>query len=222
MTMHAITLRQPWAHAVAHFGKDVENRPRRPPAHLIGERVAIHVSKTWGINEYGIPLPAALLDWTRERCKCGDNGRLAAPPDAGRLVATARLVGWVSKAPVTVTRAMYETLDPECDLPIGEEIIGFSADWKHDSGRIVVAQGSPWFTGPVGWVLADVRPLAVPVGQTCDECGGDGCRDIDDGGNGRACCCGGSGQMAIRGALYPFQLSPEVEAAVLRQEEGNG
>lgn len=196
MTMHAITLRQPWAHAVAHFGKDVENRQRRPPAHLIGQRVAIHVGKTWGVNLYGIPLPSETVQFARDHCRI-EEGRILAPPNSGRIVATARLVGWVLKLP--------DGLD-----------CGGETGWT--VGDALDALRSPWFTGPIGWTLADVRPLAVPVGQECDECGGDGCRDIDDGGNGRACCCNGSGQMAIRGQVYPFALTADVEAAILRQE----
>lgn len=37
-----LTLRQPMAGAVAAFGKDVENRPKRPPAVVIGKVVLIH------------------------------------------------------------------------------------------------------------------------------------------------------------------------------------
>ena len=40
--MRALTLKQPWAWAVAHAGKRVENRTWRPPAALIGQRIAIH------------------------------------------------------------------------------------------------------------------------------------------------------------------------------------
>lgn len=44
--MKALTLRQPWAWAVMHGGKDVENRawPNRP-ALEIGETLAIHAGK---------------------------------------------------------------------------------------------------------------------------------------------------------------------------------
>lgn len=41
----AITLHQPWAHLVAHHGKDIENRTWPPPAKLIGRRIAIHAAK---------------------------------------------------------------------------------------------------------------------------------------------------------------------------------
>jgi hypothetical protein len=45
--MKALTLKQPWAWAVAHAGKDVENRTWKPPASVIGQRIAIHAGKGW-------------------------------------------------------------------------------------------------------------------------------------------------------------------------------
>lgn len=39
--MKAITLSPEWAHAVAHFGKDIENRTWWPPKHYTGD-LAIH------------------------------------------------------------------------------------------------------------------------------------------------------------------------------------
>jgi hypothetical protein len=44
--MKAITVRQPWAWAIAHAGKEVENRGRRDPWHTVtGQRIAIHAGK---------------------------------------------------------------------------------------------------------------------------------------------------------------------------------
>lgn len=45
--MKALTLKQPWAWAVAHAGKDVENRTWKPPQSVIGQRIAIHAGKAW-------------------------------------------------------------------------------------------------------------------------------------------------------------------------------
>lgn len=41
----AITLHQPHAYAIAHAGKDIENRTWKPPASVIGCRIAIHAGK---------------------------------------------------------------------------------------------------------------------------------------------------------------------------------
>lgn len=68
--MKALTLKQPWAWAVARAGKDVENRTWKPPASIIGQRIAIHAGKTWDrdgdlalchlVEGFGHPGPADL------------------------------------------------------------------------------------------------------------------------------------------------------------------
>lgn len=40
--MYALTIHQPWAGAIAHHGKHVENRVWTPPAAAIGQRLLIH------------------------------------------------------------------------------------------------------------------------------------------------------------------------------------
>lgn len=52
--MKALTLLNPWAQAIAYWGKDLENRTWAPPESLIGERIAIHAGK--------MPLSGAALD----------------------------------------------------------------------------------------------------------------------------------------------------------------
>jgi hypothetical protein len=45
--MRALTLRHPWAHAIAHLGKDIENRTWEPSPNVLaaGELFAIHAGK---------------------------------------------------------------------------------------------------------------------------------------------------------------------------------
>lgn len=43
--MRALTLWQPWAWAIAHAGKRIENRNWPPPRWIIGEEIAIHAGK---------------------------------------------------------------------------------------------------------------------------------------------------------------------------------
>lgn len=58
----ALTLRQPWAHAVAHHGKTVENRTWMPPANV--DTLFIHAGKSWDkivravLRDLGVDLPA--------------------------------------------------------------------------------------------------------------------------------------------------------------------
>lgn len=210
--MYAITIRQPWAEAIARHGKNVENRSRRPPAHIIGQRVAIHVGQGadafFGWQEGTSPHLATLDAWMRKTAAAAwDTPQWGDPPHAGRIIATARLVGWVAPQGLDVTAHEIEN-DADGSLSRGERL---SAWWANEDwlNAVTEAGQSPWLTGPVGWVLADVRPLAVPVGDCCPSCGL--CSD------GLSTNCNGS-ISPIRGALYPFALSPGVEAAVLRQE----
>jgi hypothetical protein len=41
----AITLKNPWAHLIAHHGKNVENRKWMPPEHV--DALLIHAGKAW-------------------------------------------------------------------------------------------------------------------------------------------------------------------------------
>ena len=43
--MKALTVIQPWAWAIAHAGKRVENRTWGPPRDVIGQRIAIHAGR---------------------------------------------------------------------------------------------------------------------------------------------------------------------------------
>lgn len=66
--MKALTLWQPWAQLVALEAKRVETRHWRPPAAIVGQRIAIHAARTtkhlgtcqlWPFQKY-VPEPDAL------------------------------------------------------------------------------------------------------------------------------------------------------------------
>lgn len=202
--MHAITIKAPWAQAIARFGKTVENRSRRPPAHLLGQRIAIHVSQT--VDEAAVRLchrphdvvdhlePMLIWAMRQELDLYIGSGQRAPAPNAGRIIATARLVGWIKP-----DRLDLSTLLPH-EWACADDFKGDLTANPDASGK---ALRSPWFTGPVGWVLADVLPLREPVGR--DPCAVQiASREVVT-------------YLPIRGQVYPFALSPEVEAAVLAQ-----
>ena len=196
--MYALTVKQPWAEAIARHGKTVVSQTRRPPEHLIGQRIAIHVGQAW--SDMLTPMSIDLIRWTADMLVKGN------PPNAGRIVATARLSGVLVNVGNGVVCSWVNGSET------AEDIMASSA-----------ARRGPWFTGPVGWVLADVRPLAVPVdgGHTSRF---EGCRR-DCFSEGCPMCDGRSSvytRIPIRGQAYPFALSPEVEAAILRQEASHG
>jgi hypothetical protein len=79
--MKALTLWQPWATAIAEFGKRIENRGWRPPRWIIGERIAIHAGKR--------------LDKDAVEDLCFDFDIDAPRFIRGAVVAVATVKGWV-------------------------------------------------------------------------------------------------------------------------------
>lgn len=136
--MKALTLTAAWAWAVAHAGKDVENRKTRCPS-ILGKRIAIHAGA----------MPATVAEFKRR----GDDhraiwqlvGRMAGQglmgPDYGAVVAVATVIGWVDGRDNTLTHSTQHA---------GEAV--FHA-----------GSGSRWFQGPFGWLLHDVHTLAEPI-----------------------------------------------------------
>lgn len=146
--MKALTLTCPWAHAIAHWGKLIENRTWAPPRGLIGHRFAIHAGKSpyrlgsdtrLHIGGREADDLAEALDYARRASGMAldapqvTNGWLH--ERSSSILCTARLWGWVHVAGT-----------------------GSSPDMQvHDLLR------DNWFVGPYGWVLTDVVTLATPV-----------------------------------------------------------
>ncbi len=68
--MWALTLHQPWAWAIAHADKDVENRTWQPIRGVVGTPIAIHAGKEVDEEAYAAfkkglygPQAAAVDDW---------------------------------------------------------------------------------------------------------------------------------------------------------------
>jgi hypothetical protein len=121
--MRALTLIQPWAWAIAHAGKVIENRTWAPPHSLLGQRIAIHAGKK---RERGLFLPDG-----------------STPPlflDQSAVVAVGTLVGYV------------------CDDGNGR------VEANHFGAEIMrAACASPWYQGPVGWIVVNRIALPTPV-----------------------------------------------------------
>jgi hypothetical protein len=127
--MKAITLHQPWAWAIAHAGKDVENRAWSPGSDFIGQRIAIHAGKKWDSRGWAF-LCDPMLSPMNDRFLDRDLGLFRVPTRSkmifGAIIATACLANIVH---------------------LGK-------------GR---ARFSDWYTGPIGWVLRDIKRLAEPI-----------------------------------------------------------
>jgi hypothetical protein len=110
--MKALSIRQPWAWAIIHAGKDIENRDWRYPPKFRGE-FYIHASSGMTREEY-------------EDFRALED-RL--PPSA------------------------IAHLPPFDELPRGG-VIG-----QARLVDVVTRSESPWFFGPLGFVLKDAKPL---------------------------------------------------------------
>jgi hypothetical protein len=108
--MKAITVKQPWAWAIAHADKDIENRSTNLKCVEPGGIIAIHAGKGWA-SEAG----QQIANITDEEFACTDEKK------ATGIIALARFGGNVTE------------------------------------------HNSPYFTGPVGWVLHRRTPLAKPL-----------------------------------------------------------
>ena len=62
--MKALTVKQPWAWAIIHGGKDVENRSWMPNLGPRGMRIAIHAGKGWDKDASFVVADRAIqLEW---------------------------------------------------------------------------------------------------------------------------------------------------------------
>jgi hypothetical protein len=109
--MKALSIRQPWAHAIVHLGKDVENRD-------------------WDTRYRGPILVHAAKGMTKAEYQ-----------SAWFFIETISRRAGIGKQPTQV------------ELLRGG-IIGVA-----DLVDVVVRSDSPWFVGPFGFVLRNVRPL---------------------------------------------------------------
>lgn len=130
--LRALTLYASWAHAVAHYGKTVENRTWKPYDWMIGQQLVIHAGKK---------LDPAGLKRIQEI-----SGTFVHPDEVprGAFVAIATVAGWCSPLP-DPPQSIYQVNSPPELSEVRRELL------------------SPWFTGPYGIVLRDVRALRRPV-----------------------------------------------------------
>ena len=163
----AITIRDPWAQAIIHGPKRVENRGQRLRK-MLGERVAVHVSKTVDTE--------AWYQLDENRYFPGDLPKYMAAQDfhhPGQIIGSVRLVGWFENnlGPMFGEFEMEVLPDTTWWKRVAESM---QAGVAHGLDRYAV-ENNPWFQGPVGWLLDDVieyRPVearGMPGFWTIDE-----------------------------------------------------
>lgn len=132
--MKAITVWPEWACAIAHLGKDVENRGWSPPSWLVGARIAIHAGRHIGGRPGAVATEEGLTSVVRMAPRGAIGSILTMPPRffrpdmSGIAIATSAIVATARLADVVT------------DSP------------------------SPWAVPDAyHWVLADLRTLREPV-----------------------------------------------------------
>jgi hypothetical protein len=133
--MNTISVRQPWAWALIHGGKDVENRSRAPAGshRLVGRRIFIHAAKGMTRSEYD----SARQFMASINVECPRPDQLL----RGGVIGTVRLAGIVS----------------DIENAIGTVTLTGEDDLSHKSH-------SSWFFGPVGLVVEDPEPFGPVAG----------------------------------------------------------
>ncbi|MFP7833105.1 hypothetical protein [Marisediminicola sp. LYQ134] len=165
--MRILTVRQPWAWAIIHAGKDVENRTRNIAGDYRGH-VAIHVSRTNDdtVTEYEHPMSGLIfppcplgrdLHHNTYTCTWCDDTVFRRWIDQGHIIGVVTLVG--SHRGLAPTHDRMTTVD-SCFRPNKE--FGPCSPW---------AESNTWHLE-----LTNPRPLTVPLPYK----GALGLRTLDD------------------------------------------
>lgn len=137
--MRILTVRQPWAWAIIHGGKDVENRPRNIAGGYRGP-IALHAGKTFDDSAWDHHVLGPMLDNALRR---GDEIEFT----PGAVIGVVDLVG-VHKVIETDGRAHCEPVRP----PQQDAVSGACSSWAQREAHHLV--------------LANPRPLAEPIPYT--------------------------------------------------------
>jgi hypothetical protein len=143
----ALTIWAPWAQAIVRGPKLIENRTWKPHDKVIGERIAIHCGKT-------LATPADYDD-ERVRNQLDEAHRYMVGEgvtERGCIIGTARVVGYAQSGILELHQDYFGRWY-ECTR----------TDMPKATGDLTEVFDDPWWTGPVGWLLDDVRELAEPV-----------------------------------------------------------
>lgn len=141
--IRALTVKQPWAHMIAHCGKPVENRPRQM---LYRGLLAVHAGAYSGWDRNAEASPVALEAWKRW-ATVPATGELAAPLTRSDAFSFFTFGAVIAVAEVTACHHSDECMHAEYLVSPGQP-----------------TGCSPWAVrGQWHIELANVRPLAEPV-----------------------------------------------------------
>lgn len=142
--MKLLTIRQPWAHAIMHLGKSIENRSRKdgrmPPLCKYRGELWIHAACLWSLRDFR---DARQFMVDRGLAPLSYPLRPAAEHHMGAVIGRVDVVGHLEPASVNTWSKTWSYVGPDEHRP--------------DS------TGLRWWTGDHGLVFANPRALAEPV-----------------------------------------------------------
>lgn len=162
--MKALSIRQPWVHAILYFGKRCENRDWDPSGgnisqarRLVGQTIFIHAGKGCTIDEYEgagefMRDVYALRPW---------EGSTILPALKSAALIRGAIVGSARLAEVVYTTIDGHRWDGREDLC---KLCGRNAITMHVGSSPGCPRADPWaIPGCIGLILADVEPIAAPI-----------------------------------------------------------
>jgi len=179
--MNAINVQDPWAQAIIHGSKRIENRGSRPPEKIIGKRVAVYCTKKWDENEWPARATPGDGPWSEYGPEIPPFRR---PTD---YIETRALDEFRDGEDTwTVSEVAYQDADKErYDFFVERhapghiigtvKVVGYLDNDKKKKAHIAEspqktntmwpteATDNAWWQGPVGWLLDDPRPFAEPI-----------------------------------------------------------
>lgn len=152
----ALSIRQPWAHAILHFGKRVENREwERAPEWMIGKTFLLHAAKGCTRDEY-LGAAAFMEDICASHPWEGSTILPGLPKlTRGAIIGRAKLAGVVSIGEVGGHAYPVGPLPMSC---------AWCGEHANAPGGYACRKANPWaIPGALGLLLADVETIDEPV-----------------------------------------------------------
>jgi len=154
---YGLTLRPEWAFAVAHLGKDIENRTK-VARRLIGKRIAIHAGLSWGGKRTRSPWDRmlALQGPCRRATDAGHPARIESHPQTVVVRIDGDPRAWHSGDLTPPAHTPHATPIPTAAIVATAVVSSIGMD--QDSLRSPWAVAEHWH-----WRLTDVAVLETPI-----------------------------------------------------------
>jgi len=161
----AVNVQDPWAQAIIHGPKRIENRSQRPPDKIMGERVAIYCTKTkddgaW--SDARKPSPDEPWHDYVGQCLASARQKTNKRHHPGCIIGTVRVVGFCENRKKLWSVGGYEWLEPRKAEKACLQSPMYCDPDDPPAPKIIK---NPWWLDatPCGWLLDDPQPLDEPV-----------------------------------------------------------